>query len=548
MTSWDLLQLPKTRKISQIRNAYVDALCAIELDAFSVKEFLILRDAYCKALLYARTGDYEDYEVPDDTDRLRLSKGNIAYMEPILGIREMALPEAPKKGFPSEVVSQLDEIIHLYTSMMALHDDFYGRIVIENWKELMQTELMGNMKIIHFLRLPVLASCASDPLLPHNVWVYLDLLFHWSDTMFSIPKDYEKERKILAIETDPIWDMHFARFRLTKSLPNRPSKEDQIAAVPEWEYKRIKKPSMENTDFELYASYRRNMRDAIIEDNEEEAEKWFIMAANLFDGENWWGIDLCAGPSSDLDYQEEVLNYYKGLHDRNIAVDIIGTEDDISQYSLLIAPVLYMTKCGYDEKIREYVSAGGTFVATYFSGIVDENDLVITGGYPGKLRDILGIWVEEIDALPPGTENSFTCEGIQYPAKILCDIMHTEGAQIVSSYEKDFYSGTPVITKNSFGKGAAYYVGTSSDGAFYREFLKPICEGCGIKPVIETPEGVEATLRQKNEKSYLFLLNHSDEKKTLTIDRSCEDLLSGNKYSSGDPAEMKPKDVLILEC
>jgi beta-galactosidase GanA len=37
----------------------------------------------------------------------------------------------------------------------------------------------------------------------------------------------------------------------------------------------------------------------------------------------------------------------------------------------------------------------------YMSGLVDENDRCIFGEYPGKLKDVLGIWVEEVDALRP---------------------------------------------------------------------------------------------------------------------------------------------------
>lgn len=88
-----------------------------------------------------------------------------------------------------------------------------------------------------------------------------------------------------------------------------------------------------------------------------------------------------------------------------------------------------MTKPGTDEKIRSFVREGGTFVTTFFSGIVDEHDLVITGGYPGKLRDILGIWVEETDALPSYMKNSFTWNGKTHEAGIICDIMHMETAQ-----------------------------------------------------------------------------------------------------------------------
>ena len=63
--------------------------------------------------------------------------------------------------------------------------------------------------------------------------------------------------------------------------------------------------------------------------------------------------------------------------------------------------MLYMCKDGFDEKVREYVQQGGSFLTTYFSGYVEDHDLVTLGGYPGRLKDILGIWVEESDALPP---------------------------------------------------------------------------------------------------------------------------------------------------
>ena len=158
--------------------------------------------------------------------------------------------------------------------------------------------------------------------------------------------------------------------------------------------------------------------------------------ALLVDWDNWWAVEYSAGPSCDLKYLDEVYLYYRALEEQNYAVDIIGVEDDLENYDVVIAPLLYMTKTGTDEKVRNFVKKGGTFVTSYFSGIVDEHDLVITGGYPGKLRDILGIWVEESDALPSDRENHFTYEGKEYPAKLLCDLMHLESASELSRYQE----------------------------------------------------------------------------------------------------------------
>ena len=96
-------------------------------------------------------------------------------------------------------------------------------------------------------------------------------------------------------------------------------------------------------------------------------------AVIYFDWDNWWAIECSAGPNCDLKYKDEIYNYYQALYKLNIPVDIVGPEDDLGKYQLLIAPILYMTKTGYDEKIRTFVKNGGTFVTTFFSGIADEH-------------------------------------------------------------------------------------------------------------------------------------------------------------------------------
>ncbi len=269
--------------------------------------------------------------------------------------------------------------------------------------------------------------------------------------------------------------------------------------------------------------------------------------ALMFDWENWWAVEYSSGPSVDLKYYQEALDYYQAFHSQNIPVDIIGEEDDLSRYKLIAAPILYMTKPGVDERIREFVKGGGIFVATYFSGYVDENDLVITGGYPGRLRDILGIWVEESDALPEYMANQFIYDGQEYEAKILCDIIHSEGAEILAEYQKDFYQGTPVITCNSFGKGQAYYVGTHSGAEFYRKFLGDICKKNQILPAAKTPDGVEAVRRARGKEQYLFLLNHNEEAAEIKLPEPAVELLTQREYQKGDVLTLPAKGAAIMK-
>lgn len=270
-------------------------------------------------------------------------------------------------------------------------------------------------------------------------------------------------------------------------------------------------------------------------------------AALYFDWDNWWAVECSAGPSCELKYKDEILNYYEALHSRNIPVDLVGPEDELDGYQLLIAPVLYMTKEGYDEKIRQFVKDGGTFVTTFFSGYADESDRIILGGYPGKLRDIAGIWVEEEDALPSGTENSFTYKEVNYPARLLCDLSHPEGAEVLSVYDSDFYAGMPVLTVNQFGKGKAYYVATRSNQAFYEEFLKDLCEEAEIMPVAEPQKNLEATERVNENGRFVFLLNHGAEEIQVELEKDGTELLEQKEYHAGDRIVLKAKDVKIIQ-
>ncbi len=269
-------------------------------------------------------------------------------------------------------------------------------------------------------------------------------------------------------------------------------------------------------------------------------------AAIIYDWENRWGIEYSAGPSILIDYRREVTNYYEVFHKNNIACDLIGPDEDFSKYDLIIAPILYMVKGDMGERLEKYVAEGGVFATTYFSGYVEEHDLV-TGAYPGKLKDLLGIWVEESDALPEGEKNSFTRDGKTYEASILLDLIHTEGAEVLSSYNEDFYAGTPMFTVNSFGKGKAYYIGCSSDKEFYKDFVLELCEKADISKELSNYEGLEAVSRYNDSGSeILFLLNHNKSELTVKLHADMTDAINKTEYKKGQEVTFGPRDVMIF--
>ncbi len=275
-------------------------------------------------------------------------------------------------------------------------------------------------------------------------------------------------------------------------------------------------------------------------------------AAIMFDWDNWWAVEFSSGPSIRLKYLEQIEKYYSCLYGMNISIDMIGVESDLSGYEIVIAPVFYMVKPGAAKKLESFVEAGGVFITTFFSGIVNENELVTLGGYPGELRKLLGIWVEEIDALFPEAQNSIVVKEElgsmkgTYSCGMLCDLMHLEGARELAVYGSDFYAGRPALTENLYGRGRAYYIASDPEEAFLKDFMEYICSARDVGPVLDVPENVELTQRFKENKEFTFVLNHNDSSVDINLASGCFSELITGKTAQG-MLSIEPKGVAILE-
>ncbi len=278
--------------------------------------------------------------------------------------------------------------------------------------------------------------------------------------------------------------------------------------------------------------------------------------AVIYDWENRWAIEDAQGPrQTHRDYQQTCERHYKAFWDKGIPVDVINMDCDFSRYKLVIAPMLYMVRPGVAERIEAFVKNGGHFVATYWSGIVDDHDLCFLGGFPGPLRPVLGIWSEEIDALYDEDENYAqpilgNAMGISQSYKVqeLCDLIHLEGAEALMTYQMDFYADRPALTVNTFGHGKAYYMAFRNKDGFLKDFYGKLVETLALKKTLDTelPEGVSAQPRTDGERNFVFLMNFSSgENKVLLDNHTYQDMTTG--VSHKDSINLAGYGMLILE-
>ena len=247
-------------------------------------------------------------------------------------------------------------------------------------------------------------------------------------------------------------------------------------------------------------------------------------AAIMFDWENRWGLKEAHIPRKEKNYEQVCKNHYRQFWKRGIPLDIVGQDSSLENYRLLIVPMLYMVKEGTAGKIKNFVEQGGTLVLTYFSGIVNENDLCFQDKAPGPLKEASGISVEEI--IPLYEEENYQLKMEQnnelglkksYRADDFCEELNLEGAQSLARFSSGYLAESPALTVNNLGQGRVYYIASRNEQDFLADFYYFLTEKLSISPVldIEVPEGVSIQKRTDGTADYLFLMNFTEQRRTL---------------------------------
>jgi len=178
---------------------------------------------------------------------------------------------------------------------------------------------------------------------------------------------------------------------------------------------------------------------------------------------------------------------------------------DLTGYQVLVVPGLFLTDDDTVARVGAFAEAGGTVVVSFLSGIVDENDRVRLGGYPGAFRDLLGAWCEEFRPLQEG--ESFALDN-GWSGTEWTELVRVRDAEVTARYAGGHLNGLPAITSRSLAAGGrAVYVsaGLDSDAllALARSLVPPTSAA-------NAPSGVEVLVRRNDTEAFTFFVNHAN--------------------------------------
>lgn len=267
--------------------------------------------------------------------------------------------------------------------------------------------------------------------------------------------------------------------------------------------------------------------------------------ALVFDWENRWALEQAQAVVNGMNYQERIMPWFRAFWEQGIDVDIVNMDSSLEFYSLVVAPMNYMYRGDYTQRVRKFVEQGGNYITSFWSGEVDDSDLCFLGAHP--LTDVLGIRTEEIDVRPAHTENFVEWHGNRYPIIDLCALVHAQGAEVLAEYQRDFYAGYPALTRNRYGKGTAWYVAAECGLDFLRELLTLAAKEAGAESAFRglLSAGVTVAERQGQEGSLFFLQNFNASQAAVFLERAYRDLETGEVLEG--ELTMNPYQCRILE-
>ncbi|MDQ1547286.1 MAG: beta-galactosidase [Actinomycetota bacterium] len=249
-------------------------------------------------------------------------------------------------------------------------------------------------------------------------------------------------------------------------------------------------------------------------------EGWSVNAevAFVLDWESWWASEG-DGHQIQLNFHDNLLEWYRPFYEANIAVDFVSPGADLSGYKLVVAAHLYLYTDATAALLGAYVKAGGTLLATYFTGHVDGNDQARLDGYLGTLQDVLGLSIDDFSALAAtGTRSSIAVTSERWgilECSEWSEYLRLRGANVHARFSGTDLDGMPAITSHAHGRGTAWYIATRPNRAGIARVVVEIASSAGVVPVVSgLPLGVEAV----NRGAALFLINQSDRDVEIPLD------------------------------
>lgn len=265
----------------------------------------------------------------------------------------------------------------------------------------------------------------------------------------------------------------------------------------------------------------------------------------------WFGIDATAADNGQTSYNDVVRWLYDALFQMNVECDFIWPEsENLSRYRMILAPALYAAPDELLCRLNQYVADGGVLVTTFKTAFANENVKVSHEVQPHILRQCLGVKYHQF-TFPEHVALSGEIVGNaeENEARVFMELLIPQEAQTLAEYEHYNWKGYAAVTRNSYGKGRAYYIGCMTGEKILKNILCSALKDAGV--FYETGNSFPVILRKgKNDfgKTVGFYLNYSAREQSAVYELpDGRELLTGKEVKKGEQISLAPWNLRIIE-
>ncbi|NTW42468.1 MAG: beta-galactosidase, partial [Cellulomonadaceae bacterium] len=200
--------------------------------------------------------------------------------------------------------------------------------------------------------------------------------------------------------------------------------------------------------------------------------------AILWHADGWWALEHQHLPSDRLDYSASIRATHRALWHQGVATDFAAPGGPLDGYRLVLVPAMFPLADDAVAELERFVAAGGVLAVWYLSGVSGPDLHIVEGGYPGRLRALLGVRVTEVHTLDDDATVTLTDGSV---ADLWAEEVELTGATAVAHYATGHLAGRPAITRSEHGAGSAYYVSTRLDADSLAGLLGRLRHEAGVE-------------------------------------------------------------------
>ena len=273
---------------------------------------------------------------------------------------------------------------------------------------------------------------------------------------------------------------------------------------------------------------------------------------------NWFRIqEQAPGADAKSIYYNDVMRWmYDTLYHMNIECDFIWPEsENLDQYKAIIVPALYAAPDELLIRLNQYVENGGTLIASFKTAFANENVKVSHEVQPHILSNCFGVHYDQFtfpknvgltgEVIPEKPDQ----KGNAHPAaNVFMELLVSEGAEVLASYEHYNWKDYAAITRNHYGKGQAVYIGCMTDEETLKSVYKAVLPEAGVEiPEYHYPIIVRKGLNDLG-KTVCYFLNYSGMELEMPYDyKNGIELLENTAVENGTALQMPAWGVKIVE-